>query len=99
MLPRGDTAQRWPPVNRSVGFHQTPDLLVPWSWTSQPQNYRTQVFACQATQPMESVIVTQTDEDTWGRKKPQQVRIKEMENLVKWPMWVGIADIYEKNKN
>lgn len=29
------TVRRWLSVNQEVGPHQTPNLLVPWSWTSQ----------------------------------------------------------------
>ena len=33
------------------------------------------------------------------KKNPLLLRPNEMQNPVKWPIWVGIADIYEKNKN
>ena len=35
LSPLEDTA-RWPFVNQDGGSHQTVDLLVTWSWTSQP---------------------------------------------------------------
>ena len=31
-----NTARGWPSKNQELGFHQTSNLLIPLSWTSQP---------------------------------------------------------------
>ena len=31
-----DIARRQPSAKQEEGPHQTPDLLIPWSWTCQP---------------------------------------------------------------
>ena len=41
-----DTGRRWPSMNQEVGSHQTLNLLVPWSWTSQSPELWEIVVCC-----------------------------------------------------
>ena len=73
LLPSEDTARRWPSVIQEADPHKTLNILVPWSWSSQPPDpWETNV--CRLSHLVHSVVLQQPKwTKTSGLQRPQVV--------------------------